>query len=149
MILPVIALSLYTLALITRLMRSSMLEVTHQDYILTARAKGLSPRQVIWRHEMRNAILPIVTIMGPITAAVLTGTFVLERIYAIPGMGKFYVQSISDLDYTMVLGMTAFYGVFLVAANLIVDILYGIVDPRIKLAEARGGAYAMDEDEED
>ena len=149
MILPVIALSLYTLALITRLMRSSMLEVTHQDYILTARAKGLSPRQVIWRHEMRNAILPIVTIMGPITAAVLTGTFVLERIYAIPGMGKFYVQSISDLDYTMVLGMTAFYGVFLVAANLIVDILYGIVDPRIKLAEGHGRAYAMDDDEED
>jgi len=149
MILPVVALSLYTLALITRLMRSSMLEVTHQDYILTARAKGLSPRQVIWRHEMRNAILPIVTIMGPITAAVLTGTFVLERIYAIPGMGKFYVQSISDLDYTMVLGMTAFYGVFLVAANLIVDILYGIIDPRIKLAGARGRIVAMDEDEED
>lgn len=149
MILPVVALSLYTLALITRLMRSSMLEVTHQDYILTARAKGLSPRQVIWRHEMRNAILPIVTIMGPITAAVLTGTFVLERIYAIPGMGKFYVQSISDLDYTMVLGMTAFYGVFLVAANLIVDILYGIIDPRIKLAGARGRAVVMDEDEED
>jgi oligopeptide transport system permease protein len=135
--------------LITRLMRSSMLEVTHQDYILTARAKGLSPRQVIWRHELRNAILPIVTIMGPITAAVLTGTFVLERIYAIPGMGKFYVQSINDLDYTMVLGMTAFYGVFLVAANLIVDILYGIIDPRIKLAETRGRVYAMDEDEED
>jgi len=149
MVLPVFALSLYTLALITRLMRSSMLEVTHQDYILTARAKGLSPRQVIWRHEMRNAILPIVTIMGPITAAVLTGTFVLERIYAIPGMGKFYVQSINDLDYTMVLGMTAFYGVFLVAANLIVDILYGVIDPRIKLAEARGRTYVMDEDEED
>ena len=149
MVLPVIALSLYTLALITRLMRSSMLEVTHQDYILTARAKGLSPRQVIWRHEMRNAILPIVTIMGPITAAVLTGTFVLERIYAIPGMGKFYVQSINDLDYTMVLGMTAFYGVFLVAANLIVDILYGVIDPRIKLAETRGRTYTMDEDEED
>ncbi len=149
MILPVVALSLYTLALITRLMRSSMLEVTHQDYILTARAKGLSPRQVIWRHEMRNAILPVVTIMGPITAAVLTGTFVLERIYAIPGMGKFYVQSINDLDYTMVLGMTAFYGIFLVAANLVVDILYGVIDPRIKLAQARGGYCQTDEDEED
>jgi oligopeptide transport system permease protein len=149
MILPVFALSLYTLALITRLMRSSMLEVTHQDYILTARAKGLSPRQVIWRHELRNAILPIVTIMGPITAAVLTGTFVLERIYAIPGMGKFYVQSINDLDYTMVLGMTAFYGVFLVAANLVVDILYGVIDPRIKLVEARGRSYTMDEDEDE
>ncbi len=150
MILPVFALSLYTLALITRLMRSSMLEVTHQDYILTARAKGLSPWQIIWKHELRNAILPIVTIMGPMTAAVLTGTFVLERIFAIPGMGKFYVQSINDLDYTMVLGMTAFYGVFLVAANLVVDILYGIIDPRIKLATASAYNPArMDEEEED
>ena len=138
-ILPVIALSLYSLSLITRLMRSSMLEVTNQDYILTARAKGLSKLEIIWRHEIRNAILPIVTIMGPLTAAVLTGTFVLERIFAIPGMGKFYVQSINDLDYTMVLGMTAFYGVFLVLANLIVDILYGLIDPRIKLANGGGG----------
>lgn len=136
-ILPVFALSLYTLALITRLMRSSMLEVLHQDYILTARAKGLSRFEVIWRHQIRNSILPIVTIMGPLVAAVLTGTFVLEKIFAIPGMGKYYVQSISDLDYTMVLGMTAFYGMFLVAANLVVDILYGIIDPRIKLAEKK------------
>jgi len=135
-VLPVVALSLYTIAMITRLMRSSMLEVIHQDYILTARAKGLSRFQVIWRHQLRNAILPVVTIMGPLTAAVLTGTFVIERIYAIPGMGKFYVQSISDLDYTMVLGMTVFYGLFLVIANLLVDILYGIIDPRIKLVES-------------
>jgi oligopeptide transport system permease protein len=106
MILPVFALSLYRF-LITRLMRSSMLRSPISDYILTARGQGLSPRQVIWRHELRNALLPIVTLMGPITAAVLTGTFVLERIYAIPGMGKFYVQTINDLDYTMVLGMTA------------------------------------------
>ena len=84
--------------------------------------------------KIRNAILPIVTTMGPLTAAVLTGTFVLEKIYAVPGMGKFYVQSINDLDYTMVLGMTSFYGVFLVTANLIVDVLYGFIDPRIKLA---------------
>lgn len=136
-ILPVIALSFYTLALITRLMRSSMLEVIHQDYILTAKAKGLSNFQVIWRHQIRNSILPIVTVMGPLVAAVLTGTFVIESIYAIPGMGKFYVQSVHDLDYTMVLGMTAFYGIFLVAANLVVDILYGVVDPRIKLAESK------------
>ena len=134
-ILPVFALSLYTLSLITRLMRSSMLEVINQDYILTAKAKGLSKFEIIWLHEIRNAILPIVTTMGPLTAAVLTGTFVLEKIFAIPGMGKFYVQSINDLDYTMVLGMTAFYGIFLVTANLVVDILYGVVDPRIKLAE--------------
>ena len=138
-ILPVVALSLYTLSLITRLMRSSMMEVINQDYIMTARAKGLSKFEIIWRHEIRNAILPIVTTMGPLTAAVLTGTFVLEKIYAVPGMGKFYVQSINDLDYTMVLGMTTFYGIFLVTANLIVDILYGVIDPRIKLADGGGG----------
>ncbi|MCL2496952.1 MAG: ABC transporter permease, partial [Clostridiales bacterium] len=118
----------------TRLMRSSMLEVIHQDYILTAKAKGLSRFEIIWRHQLRNAILPVVTIMGPLTAAVLTGTFVIEKIFAIPGMGKFYVQSVSDLDYTMVLGMTVFYGMFLVIANLAVDILYGFIDPRIKIA---------------
>lgn len=134
-VLPVIALSLYTIAMVTRLMRSSMLEVLHQDYILTAKAKGLNRFEIIWRHQLRNSILPIVTIMGPLTAAVLTGTFVIEKIFAIPGMGKYYVQSVADLDYTMVLGMTAFYGVFLVLANLLVDILYGVIDPRIKLAE--------------
>ncbi|MCL1974714.1 MAG: ABC transporter permease [Firmicutes bacterium] len=134
-ILPVFALSLYTIAMITRLMRSSMLEVINQDYILTAKAKGLSRFEVIWRHQLRNAILPVVTVMGPLTAAVLTGTFVIEKIFAIPGMGKFYVQSVSDLDYTMVLGMTSFYGLFLVIANLAVDVLYGIIDPRIKIAE--------------
>jgi len=135
-VLPVFALSLYTIAMITRLMRSSMLEVLHQDYILTAKAKGLSRFEIIWRHQLRNAILPVVTVMGPLTAAVLTGTFVIEKIFAIPGMGKFYVQSVSDLDYTMVLGMTVFYGMFLVIANLVVDILYGIIDPRIKIAES-------------
>jgi len=133
-ILPVFALSLYTLALITRLMRSSMLEVINQDYILTAKAKGLSKFEIIWRHQLRNAILPVVTVMGPLTASILTGTFVIEKIYAIPGMGKFYVQSVYDLDYSMVLGMTAFYGSFLVTANLLVDVLYGVIDPRIKVA---------------
>ncbi|MDR0497138.1 MAG: ABC transporter permease, partial [Treponema sp.] len=149
MVLPVFALSLHTLALIARLTRSSMMEVLNQDYILTARAKGLSNFEVIWRHQIRNSILPIITIMGPLVAAVLTGTFVLERIFAIPGMGKFYVQSVNDLDYTMVLGMTAFYGVFLVAANLLVDILYGIVDPRIKLAESKHRISDFEETSDD
>ena len=134
-VLPVIALSLYTIAMITRLMRSSMLEVLSQDYILTAKAKGLSRFEIIVKHQLRNAILPVVTVMGPLTAAVLTGTFVIEKIFAIPGMGKFYVQSVNDLDYTMVLGMTTFYGLFLVIANLAVDLLYGIIDPRIKITE--------------
>jgi len=135
-VLPVFALSLYTIAMITRLMRSSMLEVINQDYILTAKAKGLSPFEIIVKHQLRNAILPVVTVMGPLTAAVLTGTFVIEKIFAIPGMGKFYVQSVNDLDYTMVLGMTTFYGMFLVIANLAVDLLYGIIDPRIKITES-------------
>jgi oligopeptide transport system permease protein len=132
-ILPVFGLSLYTVALITRLMRVSMLEVINQDYITTAEAKGLSTFEVVWRHQIRNAILPVVTVMGPITAAVLTGTFVIEMIFAVPGMGKFYVQGIHDLDYSLILGMTVFYGVFLVAANFIVDIIYGLVDPRIRI----------------
>ena len=148
-ILPVFALGLYTLAQMTRLMRSSMMEVINQDYIMTARAKGLSKSEIIWRHEIRNSILPIVTVLGPLVAAVLTGTFVLESIFAIPGMGKFYVNSINDLDYTMVLGMTAFYGMFLVAANLVVDIVYGLVDPRIKLAENKRKYSDMDDQEED
>jgi len=145
MILPVFALSLNTLALLARLTRSSMMDVLSQDYILTARAKGLSNFQVIWRHQIRNSILPIITVMGPRVAALLAGTFVIERVFAIPGMGRFFVQSINDLDYTMVLGMTAFFGVFLVIANLVVDILYGIVDPRIKLAEKK---YKMSDFEE-
>lgn len=132
-ILPVFGLSLYTVALITRLIRVSMLEVINQDYITTAEAKGLSTLQIIWRHQIRNAILPIVTIMGPITASVLTGTFVIEMIFAVPGMGKFYVQGIHDLDYSLILGMTVFYGVFLVAANFIVDMIYGLIDPRIRI----------------
>jgi len=133
-ILPTVALSLYTLAIITRTMRASMLEVVNQDYIMTAQAKGLSRWQIIIRHQLRNAILPIVTILGPSTAGILTGTFVIEQIYAIPGMGRFYVSGINDLDYSMILGMTVFYGVFLVAANFIVDIIYGIVDPRIRIS---------------
>ena len=146
MILPVFALSLNTLAQLARLTRSSMMEVISQDYVLTARAKGLSDFQIVWRHQIRNSILPVITIMGPRVAALLAGTFVVEQIFAIPGMGRFFVQSIQDLDYTMVLGMTACYGAFLVAANLVVDILYGIVDPRIKLAEK---VYKMSDFEEE
>jgi oligopeptide transport system permease protein len=145
MILPVFALGLNTLAMLARLTRSSMMDVIGQDYILTARAKGLSNFQVVWRHQIRNSILPIITVMGPRVAALLAGTFVVERIFAIPGMGKFFVESINDLDYTMVLGMSVFFGLFLVTANLVADILYGIVDPRIKLAENK---YKMSDIEE-
>ncbi len=133
-VLPTLTLSFYTLALISRTMRSSMLEIINQDYIMTANAKGISPFKIISSHEVRNAILPIVTILGPVTAAVLTGTFVVESVFAVPGMGKFYVLGIQNLDYTMVLGMTVFYGFFLVTANFIVDIIYGFVDPRIRIS---------------
>jgi len=134
-ILPSIALSFATMAILSRLMRSSMLNITNEDYIKTARAKGLSTFAIVWRHQIRNAILPIVTILGPITAAVLTGTFVIENIFAIPGMGRFYVIAINNRDYTVTLGLTIFYGSFLIMANFLVDILYGVIDPRIRVTE--------------
>ena len=131
-ILPSIAVGFYTLASISRLMRSSMLEVVSSDYTKTARAKGLSDFRITVKHQIRNAITPIITIMGPTVASVLTGTFVIEALFAIPGMGN--VDSINMADYTLVLGMTIFYGAFLIVSILIVDILYGIVDPRIRLS---------------
>ena len=133
-ILPSIAVGFYTLASVSRLMRSSMLEVVTSDYTKTAKAKGLSDLRITIKHQIRNAITPIITIMGPTVASVLTGTFVIEALFAIPGMGKHYVDSINMNDYTLVLGMTIFYGAFLIIAILVVDILYGIVDPRIRLS---------------
>lgn len=134
-ILPSIALAFYTLASVSRIMRSSMLEVVQQDYIKTARSKGLSDFRITAKHQIRNAIMPVMTVLGPTVASVLTGTFVIEAIYAIPGMGKYYVESVSNNDYSMVLGMTVFYGIFLVTCNLIVDILYGIADPRVRIGK--------------
>jgi oligopeptide transport system permease protein len=109
-----------------------MLEVTGQDYILTAEAKGLPIYKIVWKHQIRNAILPVVTVLGPIAAALITGTFVIEQIFAIPGLGKHYVNGIQSLDYTLVLGLTIFYGAFVIMLNFIVDIIYGFVDPRIR-----------------
>ncbi|HWS41555.1 MAG TPA: ABC transporter permease [Pseudoflavonifractor sp.] len=137
-ILPAIALSLSSMATVARLMRTSMLDVLGQDYIKTAKAKGLSQRAIIWRHGVRNAILPVVTVLGPIVAAVLTGSFVVENIFSIPGMGKFFVRAIQEYDYPMIAGSTVFYGAFLVLMTLLVDILYGFIDPRIKIGG--GGA---------
>lgn len=132
-ILPSFALALNTLAVLARLMRASMLEVTGQDYILTAEAKGLPIYKVVWKHQIRNAILPVVTVLGPIVALLITGTFVIEQIFAIPGLGKHYVMGIQNLDYTLVLGLTVFYGAFVIIMNFIVDIIYGFVDPRIRV----------------
>jgi oligopeptide transport system permease protein len=134
-VLPSIALSLGTLALVARLMRASMLEITGQDYIITAEAKGLPMIKIIWKHLIRNAILPVVTVLGPIVAAVVTGTFVIEQIFAIPGLGRHYVLGIQNLDYTLVLGLTIFFGAFVVFMNFVVDIIYGLVDPRIRVAK--------------
>ena len=138
-ILPACALGFGTLAIVSRLMRTSMLDVLNQDYIKTAKAKGLSHKKIIWRHAVRNAIMPIITIMGPQAAAILTGALVVEKLFSIPGMGKFFVTSINNNDFTMIAGTTIFYGVFLVAANLIVDILYCFIDPRVKLADGKEG----------
>lgn len=132
-ILPAFALGLGSLATISRLMRSSILDVTNQDYVSTAKAKGLSPRQIATRHIIRNAILPVITVLGPMAAAILTGAFVVENIFAIPGMGKFFVISVQNQDYTLITGTTVFYGAFLVIATMLVDIVYGLVDPRIRL----------------
>jgi len=136
-ILPAFALSFGSLATISRLMRTSMLDVLGMDYIKTAKSKGLSQKKIIWKHAVRNAIMPVITVLGPIAAAVLTGAFVVENIFSIPGMGKFFVYSIQAYDYTMISGTTLFYGAFLVAANLLVDIAYGFIDPRVKLTEVK------------
>jgi ABC-type dipeptide/oligopeptide/nickel transport system permease component len=114
-------------------MRSSLLEVVHQDYIRTARAKGLSPLRIFFVHQLKNAVLPVLTYLGPSIASVTTGGFVVESVFAIPGLGRYFVQAIQQLDYTVILGLTVFYGSFLVLMVLAVDLLYGLVDPRISL----------------
>ena len=134
-ILPVIALGLYTVALIARLLRDKMIEVMGQDYLRLAIAKGVKPKNIVFRHALRNAILPIITIMGPTIAAVLTGSFVIEKMFSIPGLGKYFVDSINDRDYTMVLGVTVFYAIFLIVMMILVDIVYVLVDPKIKLGK--------------
>lgn len=137
-ILPAFALGLGTLASMTRMMRSSMLEVLNQDFIRTAKAKGLTSAQIIWRHGVRNAILPIVTILGPLIAAITTGTLVIERMFGIPGLGKYFVESIYNRDYPMIMGTTVFYSAILLFMTFLVDIAYGLIDPRIRIARGKG-----------
>lgn len=134
-VLPTIALAGGPTATISRLTRSSLLDVIRQDYIRTARAKGLSEKVVIYKHALKNAIIPVLTYLGPLTAAILTGSFVIERIFTIPGLGRQFVESINNRDYTAVLGVTIFYSSFLVICNLMIDILYGIVDSRIRFED--------------
>ncbi len=134
-ILPVFALGLGSLASLSRLTRTSMLDVLGQDYIKTARAKGLGQAAIIWKHALRNAVLPVVTVLGPIIAGVLTGGFVVENVFSIPGLGRYFVQSVQGNDYTMISGTTIFYGAFLILMNLIVDIAYVFIDPRVRLED--------------
>ena len=134
MLMPSLVLGLGTMALLTRLMRSSMLEVVNEDYIRTARAKGLSPVRIFCKHQLRNAILPVITVLGPQIAAITTGGFVVELVFAIPGLGRYFVQAVQQLDYTVIMGTTVFYGAFLVFMVIVVDIVYGLVDPRVRLA---------------
>ncbi|MCL6429676.1 MAG: ABC transporter permease [Anaerolineae bacterium] len=132
MIMPVVALGMRESAIIARLTRASMLQVIREDYIRTARAKGLAERVVMVRHALKNAFIPVATVLGPMFAALTTGTFVVERIFAIPGLGKFFVTSITNRDYPVVMGTILLYAVFLVLANLAVDITYAFLDPRIR-----------------
>lgn len=136
MLVPALVLGLSTMAYMTRLMRSSMLEIAHTDYIRTARAKGLSPLRIFLRHQLRNAVLPVITVLGPAIAVITTGGFVVESVFAIPGLGRYFVQAVAQLDYTVIMGTTVFFGAFLVLMVIAVDILYGFVDPRIRLGAA-------------
>ena len=131
-IMPSIALGLGSSAIIARLTRATLLQTIREDYIRTARAKGLHERLVITRHAMKNSMIPVVTILGPLFAALVTGTFVTELIFGIPGMGKYFVTSITNRDYPVIMGTILLYAVFLVFANLLVDIMYAFLDPRIR-----------------
>lgn len=130
---PVLCLSGYSLSFVTRLMRSSMLEVSQADFIRTARANGLSERRVIFKHALKNALIPVITYIGPMFAAVLTGSFVIENVFAIPGIGENFVTGVSNRDYTLIIGVTVVYAAIYILMVLLVDIAYSLIDPRIKL----------------
>lgn len=129
---PILALSGYSLSFVARLTRSSMLEVLRQDYIRTARANGLKELSVIGKHAMRNALIPVITYLGPTIALLMTGSFVIERIFAIPGIGRYFVESVSSRDYTVIMGVTVLYASFYVLMIYLVDVLYAMIDPRIR-----------------
>lgn len=131
-IMPVMSLSFYPTAYVSRLMRSSMLEVLGQDYIRTAKAKGLSMFSILFKHALRNAVLPVVTYLGPLLAYTLTGSFIVEKIFTVPGLGNYFISSILNRDYTMIMGTTIFLATLIIAMNFIVDVVYKLIDPRIK-----------------
>ncbi len=132
-ILPTLVLGLRPAAIIARLTRSAMLEVLYLDYVRTARAKGLSPQRVLFVHVLRNALVPVLTVLGPMTATILTGSFVIEYVFSVPGLASHFIQAVSNRDYPLVMGVTLLYACFLVATNLAVDFVYGLVDPRMRV----------------
>lgn len=134
-ILPVLALSGFWISFVARLSRSSLLETFEQDYMTTARAKGLRPGQILFKHGLRNSLIPVVTVLGPVVANLLTGSFVIEQIFALPGIGRHFVLSIINRDYTAIMGITIFYAAFLMIVIFIVDLVYLWLDPRIKYDE--------------
>lgn len=134
-IMPVFSLSFYPMCYIARLTRSSMLDVINQDYIRTAIAKGVKPFKLIFKHTLRNAVIPVITYLGPLTAFVLTGGFVVEKVFSIPGLGRYFVNSILSRDYPIIMGTTIFLATFIIIMNLMVDIAYKIVDPRIQFGK--------------
>lgn len=133
-ILPVLTLGLRPAAIIARMARSSVLDVIRADFVRTAKAKGVSEQVVLYKHVLKNSLIPVLTVMGPLLAGVLSGSFVIEIIFAVPGMGKHLVQSVTNRDYPLIMGLTLVYSVMLIVANLVTDLLYTVVDPRIKLS---------------
>jgi ABC-type dipeptide/oligopeptide/nickel transport system permease component len=134
-VLPTLALGLGPLAIMARYTRAGVIDELGNDYVRTARAKGLRERIVLWRHVLRASLLPVITVAGPMFAAIVTGTFFVETIFGVPGMGKFFVTSVTTKDHPMLMTLILIYGAFLALTNLAVDVLYGILDPRVRLAE--------------
>ncbi|MGE0199314.1 MAG: ABC transporter permease, partial [Simkaniaceae bacterium] len=132
-ILPALALAALPTAFIARLTRANMVEVLEQDYVQTARSKGLSTTQVVLKHVLKNSLLPVITYLAPLASAVLTGSFIVEKIFGIPGLGGWFVTSITNRDYTVIMGVTVFYSAILMFSVLLVDIVYSLVDPRIQV----------------
>jgi oligopeptide transport system permease protein len=136
-VLPVLTLASRPLAIIARLTRASLLEALETDYIRTARGKGLTETRVVFKHALKNSLIPVLTMLGPLMASLVTGSFLVEMVFQIPGIGKHFVQAVLNRDYPLVMGVTLVYGVILILCNLSVDLLYGLADPRIKIEDSR------------
>lgn len=136
LLVPALVLGLGTMAYMTRLMRAQLLASAHAEFVQSAQARHLSPLRRFWRHQFRTAVLPVIAVMGPAVAALTTGGFVVETVFAIPGLGRYFIQAVQQLDYTTIMGTTVFYGAFLVLVVLLLDLLYALLDPRVRLGES-------------